>query len=126
MSEFTDLLKEAFTGDEPFDPDQGREATLEAIDSIERRMRLVRWMVWFSVSLMFALTIWMVVLLLGAPAEVATNRRLFYLALLVLGMQGTWVGKNWFYNMQNHSRVMRELKRTQLMVLELREQAGRG
>ena len=121
MSEFSEMIKEAFGLEEPFDPRPDREDVLQAIESFDRRMRLVRIMVWTWVSGLTALSIWMGVLLLAAPADPPTNRQLFYLGLLVLGVQGLWVCKNWFSNMLNHTLVMRELKRTQLWMLDLRD-----
>ena len=119
MSEFNALIKEAFGLEEPFDPRPDREGVLQAIESFDRRMRLVRIMVWTVGSALTALSVWMGVLLMSAPADPPTNRQLFQLGLLVLGVQGLWVCKNWFHNMLNHTRVMTELKRTQLWMLDL-------
>ena len=121
MNEFSELLREAFRADETFDPDPGREALLAAIDGYERRMSLVRRMAWVGVTFFTAMTVWMVVLLWQEPNAPPTNRELFVAAMLIFSAQGIAFGKAWFYDMNNHIRLMKELKRTQLMTLERKQ-----
>lgn len=118
MNEFTEMLREAFHADEPFDPDPGREAILDAITGFERRMRLVRRMTWLAVTFFTALAVWMLVLLLGADEETATKWLVTYAVVLVYALVGVGFVKGWLQLMLIHTRTMRELKRTQLMVLE--------
>jgi uncharacterized protein DUF6768 len=118
MSEFSELLKEAFFSDESFDASPGREALLQAVRGYDRRMRLVRFMVWFTVLFFGGVTIACVVALWGDTTATPTRGDLFLVALGLWGILGVGFAKFWFQDMLNHNRVMKELKRTQLALLD--------
>ncbi len=52
MNEFAEMLKEAFVGEEPFDPRPGREAPQVSIRKYDARMKTVRYMAIFAVTFM--------------------------------------------------------------------------
>jgi len=121
MSEFTDLLKEAFLRDEEFDLGPGRDAILSAVEGYERRMRLGRGMVWFSVTFFTALMVFAVVMLRGDPSGPSTRGDVFLVGLALFGMGGVGFSKFWFQHMLNPSKLLKEIKLTRLLVLERRE-----
>lgn len=119
MSDFGSLIKEAFVDAEPFDPDPGREALRSSVDQYTRRMRTVRWMAWgVAVPFMTAVMVWSLVSLLRASDETATSTLFLYGMLFVWSSSAIGFIKGWFAMMQNHIRVMVELKRVQLMMAE--------
>ncbi len=119
MSDFRNLIKEAFVDAEPFDPSPGREALQSSVDKFNRRMRTVRWMSWaVSVPFMTVVMIWALISLLQAPEDTSTSTLILYGVFFVWASTGVGFVKGWFAMTQNHILVMKELKRTQLMMLE--------
>ena len=119
MSDFGNLIKEAFVDAEPFDPDPGSEALRASVDRFTRRMRTVRWMAWaVAAPLMVAVMIWSLISVLGASEETSTTTLFFYGMLFVWSSTNIGFIKGWFAMMQNHIVVMKELKRVQLMLVE--------
>ena len=73
VNEFSEMLKEAFVGEEPFDPQPARAALQGSIDKFDRRMRTVRHMAWFGVTFMGAVMVFAAVMFFRAP-ETASAR----------------------------------------------------
>ena len=122
MSDFGNLIKEAFVDAEPFDPDPGREALRSSVEKYTRRMRTVRVMTWgVAVPFMGAVMIWSMISLLGAPEETSASTLFLYGMLFVWSSTAIGFIKGWFAMMQNHILVMKELKRVQLMLVEQSE-----
>ncbi len=121
MSEFGEMIKEALLGEESFDPSPGAEAVKAVLQKFDRRMWTVRVLSWFVVAFMFALAIVMIVFLLQAPADESPGLLLLYAVLAVFGMTGVGMAKGYWFLMQNHFALMKEVKRTQLLLIEKAE-----
>lgn len=118
MSEFTEMIKEAFVGEEPFDARPGRDVLQASIRKLETRMRTVRFMTWFAVAFFSVVWIYCLVWLLRAPDTATTRQLVIYGVLMVWGFSGVGFGKFWFAMMHNDIGLRKEIKRTQLMMLE--------
>ena len=122
MSEFAEMLKEAILGDEPYRPDAGREALEASVKKFEARMRAVRFMTIVMVTFATAVFVTGLVLFLGAGPEAAVRDLLIYTGLFFFGLMCVGMGKMWFAMMHNHIALMKELKVTQIRIVE----AGAG
>ena len=120
MNEFAEILKEAFVGEAPFDPHPGREVLEASITKFDRRMRTVRFMTGFALTFMGAATVLGAVMFLRAPADAGAKEVIGWAGLFLWGMAATGFLKHWFAMMQNDIGIRKELKRTQLMLLDLR------
>ena len=76
MNEFAEMLKEAFVGEEPFDPRPGREAIQASIRKYDARMKTVRYMAIFAVTFMSVVCVYCFVWLLRAPDEMRVHARM--------------------------------------------------
>jgi len=121
MNEFAEIIKEAFVGEAPFDPHPGEEALLASIDKFDRRMRTVRAMAVFAVSFMSAVAALAVVMFLRAPGDGGAKALIGWAGLFLWSMAVIGFAKHWFATMHNDIGLRKELKRTQLMILELRQ-----
>jgi len=124
MNELSELLKEAFTGVDPYDADPRREGVEAALQRFDGRVRTVRWMAWIGVGFLFAVAVVTLVLLLRAPDDASPRTLSVYVALFVWANVGIGMAKLWFAMMLNDIGIRRELKRMQLVLLELREERG--
>jgi hypothetical protein len=122
MSEFAEILKEAFVGEAPFDPHPGEEVLRASIDKFDRRLRTVRFMTWFAVGFMGAAMALAVVMFLRAPPDASAKVLTAWAGLFLWAMAGIGFAKHWFAMMQNDIGLRKELKRTQLMILDLRQE----
>jgi len=118
MSEFSDLLKEAFAGAEPFDAHPGRADLEAAVTKFESRDRLVRYLAWTAVTLASVPTIWAIHGLVVAAPDAAVKGLMVKGIVLVIGMSAIGFMKAFLYAMQNHLAQMKELKRVQMLLLE--------
>jgi hypothetical protein len=118
MNEFSQMIKEAFAGEEPYRTDLGRQALEESIRRFERRDRAVRLMSWFAVAFMSAVTIWAVVAFVRAPQDASLKELLVYAAAFLWSMMGVGWMKMFLALMQNDIGIRKELKRVQLLMLE--------
>jgi len=118
MSQFGELLKEAFVDTEPFDPNPDKEAVEASVRKFTRRMKTIRWMAIVAVSFMTAVFVWAAVSFVSASVDTATKTLLLYFGAAMFGMVGIAFSKTWFALMLNHVALMKELKRIQLMMLE--------
>ena len=124
IDEFTDLLKEAFVGEEPFDPSPGMEALQASVAKFERRMRTVRHMAWFAVTFMGGVMAWAAYSFFQAtPDDTDLKTMLVYAVLFGMAFLAVGFIKGWFAMMSNDIGLRKELKRTQMMLLESRERA---
>ncbi len=119
MSEFGDLIKEAFAGEEPFDPRPTRDALEMSIRKFDRRMRTVRWMTWLGVTFMGVVSILTIVGVLRAPADVSPRTLALYLMVFAIAFSAIGFMKFWLVMMQNDIGLRKELKRVQMMMLNL-------
>ncbi len=112
MNEFTEMIKEAFVGDEPFDPSPGREALQASVDKFERRDRVVRFMSWFAVAFMGAVAFWA-----GWSfwKSESTKMLILYATIFLWAMIGIGWAKMFLFQMQSSIALMKEIKRSQLM-----------
>jgi small-conductance mechanosensitive channel len=118
MNEFGNMIKEAFLGLEAFDALPGKAEIQKSIEAFDRRERTMRVLTWVSVFLMAALLIGVVVSWFQAGADASTKELLTHLALFTFSLTGIGLMKIWFFVMQFQIATLRELKRTQMMVLE--------
>ncbi|MEQ8764386.1 MAG: DUF6768 family protein [Planctomycetota bacterium] len=118
MSDFGDMIREALLGEETFDSGPGKETVRAALEKFDRRMWTVRVMSWSGTALMTALAIWMVVLIFGMPDDASPKNLALYVSGLAFALLAIGMIKGWWFLMQNHFAVMKEIKRTQLMILE--------
>jgi hypothetical protein len=121
MKEFGEMLKEAFVGEEPFDPSPGRALLEASIDKFDRRMRTVRYMSWFGVVFMGAVMFYAVYSFFDAPPEAETKKLILWASLFLWSNIGVGMLKFFLMMMINDIGLRKELKRTQLMILEGRE-----
>jgi len=118
VGEFGEMLKEAFVGEERFDPRPGREMLERSIDKFDRRMRTVRHMAWIGVLFPGAVMIAAAVQFFRAPEDASTKMLLLWAVLFLWGNMAVGMIKFWLAMMNNDIGLRKELKRTQLMVLE--------
>jgi hypothetical protein len=118
MSEFTNLLKEAFAGAEPYDPSPGRAALEEAIRAFARRERLLRGLMWFAVTAATALCAWAAWHFLTAGPDAGVRRLLLDAVLFLFGGQAIGWAKMFLFTSQQNLAIQTELKRVQLMISE--------
>ena len=116
MSEFSEMLKEAFVGEEPFDPQPGREALDASVKKFDRRMRTVQVMVWLAVTFMGVVCVWSAVAFFRARDD-GGSALVLYAVVFLWAQAGIGFLKMWLIVMQNHIRTMKELKRVQMMLL---------
>ncbi len=120
MSELGDLLKEALIGADPLPRDQGEGALRIAVRTFERRWQTVRLMAWSMVAFMTLVFVVALVLFWNAPQDVGPKQLVVYAVIFLWSALGIGFGKIWLVMMQNNIRVMKELKRVQILMLELR------
>lgn len=118
-NEFTEMIKEAFVGEEPYESSPGREALLASIRSFEARDRTMRLLVWFVVTFMAALAAWA-----GwkFASESSTKMLILYATVFLWGMQGVGWAKMFLFSTQKSLSMLKELKRVQLTILDARRE----
>ena len=119
MNQFQEMLKEAFMGEEPFDPSPGREALEASIAKFEGRDRTLRIMLWFNVALMTGVCVWAVRGFFLAD-EGATRDLVLYATVFLFGSQAIGWAKMFLFTTQQSLSLRKELKRAQLTLLERR------
>ena len=93
MNEFTEMIKEAFVGAEPYDPSPGREALRASILKFERRDRVVRLLSWFMVTFMSVVAFWAAWSFWAAGPDVSLSRDAVF-----LGRLAELNGEGWLIN----------------------------
>lgn len=124
MSEFAEILKEAFVNDAPFDPDTDRASAEALLRKFENRMRTIRRMTTLLVGGMFLVLVYCLVGFLRLPADAAVKTQVTYLGAFIWAAGGITIGKLWFAMMHNHIATMKEMKRIELMMLEKRDRTS--
>ena len=117
MNEFTEMIREAFLGEEAYDPTPGREALEESIRRFESRDRVVRLLSWFMVTAMSVVMFWAAWRFWKTDAQ-SSKALVGYATLVLAASGGVGFGKMFLFNVQSDLKVMKEIKRTQLMLLE--------
>ena len=69
--------------------------------------------------MMTGVLVWGIITLVNLPDDASMKTLLLYFSICFYAFLGIAFAKGWFQLMQNHIAVMKELKRTQLMMLEL-------
>lgn len=119
MNQFREMLREAFAGAEPYDPVPQRPAIEAAIEQIGQRDRMMRVLVWFAVTFLTVVAVWagwsFFALEDPSPRALILRATLFLWAIL-----GVWFMKMLLFVTQRELAIHRELKRTQLMLLDMR------
>ena len=118
MNQFSEMIKEAFMGEEPYDPSPGRVALEEAIKKFESRDRVVRFMAWFAVAFMSAVMFWSIWMLWKADSETETKMLIVYAVVFLWSSAGVGFGKMFLFSLQSNLSIMKELKRVQLALLD--------
>jgi len=118
MSEFTNLLKEAFAGAEPYDPSPGRAALEEAIRGYRRRERLLRGLLWFAVAAATGLCAWAAWDFIASGEEAGVRRLLLDAVLFLFGAQAIGWAKMFLFHSQQNLAIQTELKRVELMLTD--------
>ena len=83
VGEFGEMLKEAFVGEERFDPRPGREMLERSIDKFDRRMRTVRHTTLLGGLFMGAVMIATAVQFFREPDDASTKTLLLWAALFL-------------------------------------------
>jgi len=118
MSEFKEMIKEAFLGEEPYDPSPGRAVIEEAIRKFERRDRTLRFLMWFVIAFWVAMGIWAAWSFWRADSETSTKMLLLYTAAFLFAAQAVGWAKMFLFSIQKDLSVLKELKRVPLTLLE--------
>ncbi len=118
MSEFGDLLREAFAGAERFDAHPGRADLERAVSKFEARDRTVRVLVWSVVTLATVPAAWAAYGLFAADDGTSTRMLVIQGVVLLFAMQSIAFMKAYLAEMRNHLDQMKELKRVQMLLLE--------
>ena len=121
MNEFKEILKEAFVGEEPYDPSPDRGRLQAAIRAFEARDRILRWMLWFAVTFMSVVAVWAAWSFASADAETSTKSLVLYATAFLFASTCVGYAKLMLFTAQRGFSIMKELKRTQLTLLEMRE-----
>ncbi len=119
MSEFGDMLREAFIGDEPYIANKGREELERSVKKFEARMRVVRWLTGVMLTFSTLAFIAGITLLVRTDDQTTTRELGVYTFLFAFGLVTIGFGKMWFSQMQNHIALMKEIKVTQIRIEEL-------
>jgi len=121
MNDFTELLKEAFVGEEPYDPHPARADVQAALHRFESRDRTLRYMMWFAVAFMTAVAAWSAWRFFASGDEATTRELILYAALFLWANVGVGWAKMFLFTTQKHLSILKELKRVQLLILDAQE-----
>ena len=114
MNEFKQMIKEAFVGEEAYDPAQGREALVDSIRRFESRDRTLRWMMWFAVTFMTVLSVWAAWQFWASDPDASAKSLILYAVIFLWGCQGIGWAKMFLFSSQLGFSLMKELKRLRL------------
>ena len=116
MTDFSDMIRDALTGGPAFEPQSGRLALDRAMERYDRRARTMRWVAFLSLAAMNALMVWGVFFIITGDAG-DTRMTALNTFLAIAGITGISITKLWFFVVQNHLMVMRELKGLEFLIL---------
>ena len=124
MSELSELLKEALHGeDEVLEPERSREALQASVKKFDDRMKTIRNLSWFAVGALGGFGIYSLVKLLLADDATSPRILLIWSVLFIFCMSGVGTVKFWLFLMQNNNSIQKELKRMQMRLAEIADQA---
>ena len=124
MSELSELLKEALRGeDEVLEPERSREALQASVKKFDDRMKTIRNLSWFAVGALGGFGIYSLVKLLLADDATSPRILLIWSVLFIFCMSGVGTVKFWLFLMQNNNSIQKELKRMQMRLAEIADQA---
>ena len=115
MNEFKEMIKEAFLGEEPYDPSSGQEDLQAAIRSYESRDRTLRLMMWFAATFMSVVAAWAAWSFFATGPETSTKKLILYATAFLFASQGVGWAKMFLFSAQKDLSVLKELKRIQLI-----------
>ncbi len=117
MNDFKEMLKEAFVGEEPYDPAPSRAVLEDSLRHFESRDRMTRILMWVAVSFMSLLVGWSVWSFVRAGEDAGVRELLLYSTAFLFGCQGIAWSKMLLFTSQLDFRILKELKRVQLSLL---------
>lgn len=117
MNEFQSMLKEAFAGEEPYDLYPGRDELERALRGFERRERTLRWMLWFAVAFMSAVSVLSVWRFWIAEPGSDPKNMILWATLFLFASNGIGWSKLFLFQSQQHWSAMKDLKRLHLEIL---------
>ena len=124
MSELSELLKEALHGeDEVLEPERSREALQASVKKFDDRMKTIRNLSWFAVGALGGFGIYSLVKLLLADDATSPRILLIWSVLFIFCMSGVGTVKFWLFLTQNNNSIQKELKRMQMRLAEIADQA---
>ena len=85
MSEFKEMIVQALMGEEPYQPDVGRDALERSVRKFERRERTARYLGWFAVTFGTILFASGAYLLWRADESTSTKMLIVYAVLVFFG-----------------------------------------
>ncbi len=119
MSEFKDMVMEAFLGEEPYEPQQGRAELGESVRRFERRDKTARVMAWLAMTFGSALTVLGAWGLWSADETTGPKMLVVYGVCVLFGSTQIAFMKQWLFRVRDHLSMMKEIKGTQMMLLDL-------
>jgi len=124
MNDFTELLKEAFVGEEPYDSHPAREELEASLRTYERRERTLRYMLWLAVAFMSCVAYYSAWKFLTSDEEASTKQLILYAVLFLWSSTCIGWAKMFLLNTQKHLSILKELKRVQLALALQRESSN--
>ncbi len=122
MTEFGELLKEALVGEEPMDMHPARDVLEQSVRKFDKRMRAVRLMAVFAVGFMGIVSIVVGVMVYRAPQDVSPKTLFMYGGVFFIAFSAIGFCKMWFAMMHNDIGLRKEIKRMEVLLLEVREE----
>lgn len=117
MNEFQSMLKEAFAGEEPYDLYPGRDELENALRGFERREKVLRWMLWFSVVFMSAVCVLSVWRFWSIESGADPKSMILWATLFLFASNAIGWSKIFLFLSQQHWSAMKDLKRLHLELL---------
>ena len=118
MNEFKEMLKEAFLGEQPYDPTPGREVLLSSLRQLEARERTLRWMLWFAVGFMSLVAFGAGWFFWKATEDTSVKDLILLATSFLFACQAIGWAKMFLFTTQKDLSVLKELKRVQMMLHE--------
>tara|TARA_R110002126_G_scaffold4409_19_gene23236 strand:+ start:6806 stop:7174 length:369 start_codon:yes stop_codon:yes gene_type:complete len=114
MNEFQSMLREAFLGEEPFDPKPGHVDLEAAIQRFDKRERVLRCLMWLGVTLMTGVCVWSAWRFLRADEAASTKSLILYATVFLFGAQAVGTSKFFLFTSQQSFSLQKALLRAQL------------
>lgn len=117
MSDFTDLVRETFSGSPGLPPGLSETPLETRVAALDERMKTVGSMTWIGVTVMFVIAIVMIALLVTADPGTEAKWLVLDGALFVWAIVAIAMVKLWHFQMQSETAMMKEILRVQAMHL---------